>query len=82
MTRRKVGLILFWVGLGYAFLWAVVVTAFGLVPAWKTLTMDELRQTTWAFYDDDDLMVPEMGTGMILWATGFRPDTRAVERPH
>ena len=72
MIRRKVGLMLFWVGLGYAFLWAVVVTAFGLVPAWKTLTMDELRQTTWAFYDAEDLIVPEFGTGMILWTTGLQ----------
>jgi hypothetical protein len=72
MTKRKVGLVLFWVGVGYAFLWAVAVSAFGLVPAWKNLTMDELRQTTWAFYDDDDLIVPELGTGMILWTTSIQ----------
>jgi hypothetical protein len=47
MTRQKVGLVLFWIGVIYAFLWGVVGSIF-VTSALHALTMDELNQTMWA----------------------------------
>jgi len=48
MTKQKVGLILFWVGAIYAFVWGVL-ASIGVGSAMRALTMAELSQTIWAF---------------------------------
>jgi len=48
MTRRKLGLSLFWVGAIWAFVWGVVVSV-KLDTMMNTMTMEELNQTAWAF---------------------------------
>jgi len=58
MTKQKVGLVLFWVGVIWAIGWGVIGSIF-VSSAMNTLTMAEFDQTIW-------------GTGplMILWAFG------------
>lgn len=70
MTKGKVGLILFWVGVAYAVLWGVILSGFIVVPAWKNLTMDELNQTIWQLQFGIEIW-PTFGIGTVLWLSGF-----------
>jgi hypothetical protein len=47
MTRKKVGLILFWVGAVYAFILAVP-TSVSVDTAFRSMTMAELNETVWS----------------------------------
>ena len=48
MTKQKVGLVIFWIGIIYAFSWLVIGwTSVG--PAMRNLTLEEFNQTIWAF---------------------------------
>ena len=47
MTKQKVGLVLFWIGVIYLFGWLVISwTISG--PTYRNLTMEEVNQTIWA----------------------------------
>ena len=59
MTKQKVGLVLFWIGVIWAILWGVVGSIF-VSSAMNSLTMDELNQTIWAL----------TGPLMMLWVYG------------
>jgi hypothetical protein len=59
MTKQKVGLVLFWIAVIWAFLWGVLGSVF-VGSAFRNLTMDEVNQTMWAF----------MGSWQLLWAFG------------
>ena len=48
MTKQKVGLILFWIGAIYAFVWGVL-ASISVGSAFRDSTMTELSQTMWAF---------------------------------
>ncbi len=48
MTKQKVGLILFWIGAIYAFVWGVL-ASISVGSAFRASTIDELSQTVWAF---------------------------------
>jgi hypothetical protein len=56
MTKQKVGLVLFWIGVIWTVLWGVIGTISINTPL-NTLTMDELNQTIWA----------TTGPLMMLW---------------
>jgi len=47
MTKKEVGLVLFWIAVIWALLWGVIGSLF-VGPAFRNLTMDELNQTMWA----------------------------------
>jgi len=59
MTKQKVGLVLFWIAVIWAFLWGVLASVF-VDSAFNNLTMDEVNQTMWAF----------TGPWYLLWAFG------------
>ena len=59
MTKQKVGLVLFWIAVIWAFLWGVLGSVF-VGSAFNNLTMDEVNQTMWAF----------AGPWYLLWALG------------
>jgi len=59
MTKQKVGLVIFWVGVIWAILWGVI-GSISVTSAMNSLTMAELNQTMWAL----------TGPLMILWALG------------
>jgi len=59
MTKQKVGLVLFWIAVIWAFLWGVL-ASFSVGSAFRGLTMDEVNQTMWAF----------TGPWYLLWAFG------------
>ena len=59
MTKQKVGLVLFWLAVIWAFLWGVLGSVF-VDSAFKNLTMDEVNQTMWA----------TTGPWYLLWAFG------------
>jgi hypothetical protein len=59
MTKQKVGLVLFWIAVIWAFLWGVLGSVF-VGSAFNNLTMDEVNQTMWAF----------TGPWFLLWALG------------
>jgi hypothetical protein len=59
MTKQKIGLVLFWVAVIWAFLWGVL-GSFFVGPAFRNLTMDEANQTMWA----------TTGPWYLLWAFG------------
>ena len=46
-NKQKVGLILFWIAIFWAFLWGILLSFF-VDSALNNLTMDELNQTMWA----------------------------------
>jgi hypothetical protein len=48
MTKQKVGLVLFWIAVVWAFLWGIIVSV-TLGSSIRNLTMDEVNQTMWAF---------------------------------
>jgi hypothetical protein len=60
MTKQKVGLLLFWIGVIYAFLWGAVIGWVVVAPAYHNLSIDELNQTIWAL----------TGIGTFLWGFG------------
>ncbi len=60
MTKQKVGLVLFWIAVIWAFLWGVLGSVF-VGSAFNNLTMDEVNQTMWAF----------TGPWFLLWALGI-----------
>lgn len=59
MTKQKVGLVLFWIAVIWAFLWGVIVSVI-LGSSVRNLTMDEVNQTMWAF----------TGPWFLLWGYG------------
>lgn len=59
MNKQKVGLILFWIAIFWAFLWGILLSFF-VDSAFNNLTMDELNQTMWATH----------GTLYWMWAFG------------
>jgi len=59
MTKQKVGLVIFWVSIIWAFLWGVLGSVF-VDSAFYNLTMDEINQTMWA----------DTGSWILLWAFG------------
>jgi hypothetical protein len=59
MTKQKVGLILFWIAILWAFLWGILLSV-PVDSAFNNLTMDELNQTMWA----------QTGPWLFLWAFG------------
>jgi hypothetical protein len=59
MTKQKVGLVLFWIAVIWAFLWGVLGSVF-VGSAFNNLTMAEVNQTMWAF----------AGPWFLLWALG------------
>ena len=59
MTKQKIGLVLFWVAVIWAFLWGVL-GSFFVGSAFRNLTMDEVNQTMWA----------TTGPWYLLWAFG------------
>jgi hypothetical protein len=59
MTKQKVGLVLFWIAVIWAFLWGVV-ASFLVDSAFNRYTMDEVNQTMWA----------TTGPWYLLWAFG------------
>ncbi len=56
MTKQKVGLVIFWIGVVWAILWGVI-GSISVSSAMNSLTTDELNQTMWAF----------TGPLMMLW---------------
>ncbi len=56
MTKQKVGLVIFWIGVIWAILWGVI-GSISVSSATNSLTTDELNQTMWAF----------TGPLMMLW---------------
>jgi len=56
MTKQKVGLVLFWIGVIWAILWGVI-GSFSVSSAMNSLTTAELNQTMWAL----------SGPLMMLW---------------
>lgn len=65
MTKQKVGLVLFWIGVIWAILWGVLASVF-VGSALRDLTMDEFNQTMWA----------TTGPWYLLWA--FSPLLGAI----
>jgi hypothetical protein len=59
MNKQKVGLILFWIAIFWAFLWGIFLSFF-VDSAFYDLTMDEVNQTMWA----------TTGPWFFLWALG------------
>jgi hypothetical protein len=59
MTKQKVGLVIFWIAIIWAFLWGVLASVF-VDSAFNNLTMDEVNQTMWA----------TTGPWYLLWAFG------------
>jgi len=59
MTKQKVGLVLFWIAVIWAFLWGVLGSVF-VGSAFNNLTMAEVNQTMWAF----------TGPWYLLWVLG------------
>ena len=59
MTKQKVGLVIFWVGVSWAILWGVI-GSISVSSAVRSLTMAELNQTVWALG----------GPLMMLWGLG------------
>ena len=57
MTKQKVGLVIFWIGVIWAILWGVI-GSISVSSAMNSLAMDELNQTVWAL----------TGPLMTLWA--------------
>ena len=47
MTKQKVGLVLFWIGVIWLIAWVIVGVA--KLPLMHSLTMEEMNQTIWAF---------------------------------
>ena len=47
MTKQKVGLVLFWIGIVLAVAWETVAVA-KILPLMHSLTLDEFNQTIWA----------------------------------
>ncbi len=62
MTKQKVGKVLFWVAVIWAFLWGVIVSVF-YASAMNSMTMEELNESMWAM----------MGPMMFLWGVGGVP---------
>ena len=56
MTKQKVGLVIFWIGVIWAILWGVI-GSISVTSAMNSLTMAELNQTMWAL----------TGPLMMLW---------------
>ena len=56
MTKQKVGLVIFWIGVIWAILWGVI-GSISVSSAMNSLTTDELNQTMWAL----------TGPLMMLW---------------
>jgi hypothetical protein len=59
MNKQKVGLMLFWFAIFWAFLWGILLSFF-VDSAFYNLTMEEVNQTMWA----------TSGTWFFLWAFG------------
>ena len=59
MTKQKVGLVIFWIGVIWAILWGVI-GSISVSSAMNSLTTAELNQTMWAF----------TGPLMMLWVFG------------
>lgn len=59
MTKQKIGLVIFWVGVIWAILWGVI-GSISVSSAVSSLTMAELNQTMWAIG----------GPLMMLWGFG------------
>jgi hypothetical protein len=64
MNRQKIGLILYWVGVIWAFVGGVI-GGFSASSAMNSLTMAELNQTVWAM---DGVLFPLYGLSPILGA--------------
>ena len=47
MTKQKVGLVLFWIGVVWMIAWVIVGAA--ILPLMHSLTTEEINQTIWAF---------------------------------
>lgn len=47
MTREKVGLAMFWIGVVWMIAWVIIGAV--RMPLLRSLTMAELNQTSWAF---------------------------------
>ena len=60
MKKQKVGLVIFWIGVIYAFIWGTVIGWTLVAPAYHDLSIDELNQTIWAV----------TGIGTFLWGFG------------
>ena len=48
MTKQKVGLVLFWIGIVWTIAWEIVAVV-KILPLMHSLTLDEFNQTIWAF---------------------------------
>ena len=59
MTKQKIGLVLFWIAVIWAFLWGIIVSVI-LGSSFRNLTMDEVNQTMWAV----------TGPWFLLWGYG------------
>jgi hypothetical protein len=59
MTKQKVGLVIFWIAIFWAFLWGVFLS-FSVDSAFYNLAMDDVNQTMWAL----------TGPWFFLWAFG------------
>jgi hypothetical protein len=62
MVRQKVGLVLYWMAVVWAFAWGIV-ASFMMAPFFRTLTFEELNRTAWAV----------TGPLFILWGLGGVP---------
>lgn len=61
MTREKVGLVLFWIGVIWAIAWGVLIGFICVSPIFHSLTtMEEINQTIWA----------TTGPLFLLWGIG------------
>ena len=47
MTKKKVGLVLFWIGIVWTIAWEIVAVV-KILPLMHSLTLDEFNQTIWA----------------------------------
>jgi hypothetical protein len=59
-AKQKVGIVIFWIAVIWAVLWAVISWGF-VTPAFKNLSMKDLNQTIWAV----------TGPWFLLWAAGI-----------
>jgi len=48
MTKQKVGLVLFWIGIVWTVTWETIAVV-KILPLMHSLTLDEFNQTIWAF---------------------------------
>jgi hypothetical protein len=64
MTKEKIGLVLFWIGIVWTITWEIVNNV-KILPLMHSLTLDEFNQTVWAFTGPLMLL---RGTSMPLGA--------------